>query len=58
MVGRVVGKGLFSADIDIGMIVYLNWGTELPVFTLDPGVTDENLFITEVWEAGAVSELN
>lgn len=48
MVGRVVGKALFSDDIDVGAIVYLNWGTELPVFTFDPGVIDENLFIGKV----------
>lgn len=48
MVGRVVGKALFSDDIDVGMIVYLNWGTELPVSTLDAGVIEENLFIGKV----------
>lgn len=48
MVGRVVGKALFSDDIDVGVIVYLNWGTELPVSTLDPGVIEENLFIGKV----------
>lgn len=53
-----MGKALFSDDTDVGVIVYLNWGTELPVSTLDPGVIEENLFIGEVWEACAVLELD
>lgn len=56
VMGRVVRKALFSDDTDVGVMVCFNWGTELLAFMLGPGVTEENLFIFEVWEVCAVFE--
>lgn len=55
VVGRVVGKVFFSVESSDGtetdVVVYLNSGTEWLSPMLDPDVTEENVFICDIWEA-------
>lgn len=50
VVAKVVGKAFFSDDTDIEVMGDFNWGTELLASMMDPEVTEEMLFICEVWE--------
>lgn len=51
LIGKVVGKVFFSDGTETDVMVYWNSGTECLIPMLDHGVTEENVFIWDIWEA-------
>lgn len=51
VVGSAVGKVFFSNGTEADVMVYWNSGTEWLDLMLDSGVTEENGFICDIWEA-------
>lgn len=50
VMGKVVGKVFFSDGSEADVMVYWNSGTEWLIPMLDLGVTEENIFIWDIWE--------